>query len=178
MFILIISTVSKLLFLSSKFFRNKSTSKRDLPLPVTANTTMLADVLATNTSSKITDLEIDTFAQVDRHTRHTNITADMLAADVPATNTSSNFSVSLEKQGTASKLTEDDKDKLKSFFSKTTTYQSSLDSIYNKYASSYNAIDTYTDCSIYSIGCFNQGHSARRNYALKAVNCYFYNRKL
>ncbi|QMU99866.1 hypothetical protein F0310_05500, partial (plasmid) [Borrelia sp. A-FGy1] len=106
MFTLIISTVSKLLFLTCKFFRNNSTSKES-PLLVAASNAMIT---------------VDTTDNV----------------------CSTSYSTTLEKKETKDKLSKDDKDKLKSFFSKTKTYQSSLDSIYDKYISSYRTIDTYT----------------------------------
>ncbi|QMU99862.1 hypothetical protein F0310_05480 (plasmid) [Borrelia sp. A-FGy1] len=79
-----------------------------------------------------------------------------LLATIP-TASSSTFSADLDKQENTDKLTKDDKEKLKSFFRKTKTYQSSLDFI-------YGTIDTYTDCSIYSIGCFS--FSKIRSYVL------------
>ncbi|ACN52831.1 hypothetical protein [Borreliella valaisiana] len=55
---------------------------------------------------------------------------------------------------------------LMDFFSKTKKYQSSLDSIYNKYTRSYGTINTYGSCGDYSIGCFSTGPSENRKKAL------------
>ncbi|WP_236841564.1 hypothetical protein [Borreliella garinii] len=71
-----------------------------------------------------------------------------------------------DKQETKDKLTEEDHKKLIDFFSKTTTYQYSLDSIYNKYTRSYETIDTYGSCDTYRIGCFSEGPSEKRRQAL------------
>ncbi len=71
-----------------------------------------------------------------------------------------------EKQETKDKLTEEDNKKLMDFFSKTKTYQYSLDSIYNKYTKSYGTIATYVSCGDYSIGCFSTGPSEKRKKAL------------
>lgn len=80
--------------------------------------------------------------------------SDMLAADAPAT---ASIASSREKQETAPKLTEDDNKKLMAFLSKTITYQSDLNSIYNKYTKHYNTINTYGSCDTYRIGCFSEG---------------------
>ncbi|WP_182117975.1 hypothetical protein, partial [Borrelia sp. A-FGy1] len=117
-------SISKILFVSCKLFRNNSLSK-DLPLLVSASTALISNT---------------------------------------PTATSSTLSTNLDKKENTSKLTKDDKDKLKSFFSKTTTYQSSLDAIYDKRISSYRTIDTYTDCSVCSLGCFR--FSKIRSYAI------------
>ncbi|WP_232535989.1 hypothetical protein [Borrelia sp. A-FGy1] len=112
---LIISTVSKILFLFCKFFRNKSRCKKDPPLVNAYNI----------------------------------------------------FCTNLAKQENTSMLTKDGKDKLKSFFRKTTTYhQSSLVYIYQKHVMSYNIIDIYTDCDDYSTIYFKKSCSANRRYAI------------
>ncbi|WP_232535987.1 hypothetical protein [Borrelia sp. A-FGy1] len=96
----------------------------------------------------------------DEHRKH-ETRPDMLASDDPTTS-----SDGTDKQETKGKLTKEDKEKLNAFFSKTIRYQYSLDSIYNKYASSYNAIATYGSCNEYNISCFSPGPSARRSKAI------------
>ncbi|QMU99894.1 hypothetical protein F0310_05670 (plasmid) [Borrelia sp. A-FGy1] len=87
----------------------------------------------------------------------------MLPADDPAA------SVSTYEQENTCKLNEEDKERLKSFFSTAKTYRSSLYSIYSKYASSYNTIATYGSCGDYNISCFSQGPSGERSKALAAL---------
>ncbi|WP_458322056.1 hypothetical protein [Borreliella burgdorferi] len=143
-----------ILFVSCKFFGNKSSSKEDASLP--------------DAASKISNLGSKPLAASGKATAQGDENAgssEILVADDP--NVFSGVSDSLDKQEEAAcKLTEDDKEALRTFFSTTTTYQSILDSIYSKYTSSYNTIATYGSCDTYRIGCFSKSPSEARSQAL------------
>ncbi|WP_421114435.1 hypothetical protein QIA00_04920 (plasmid) [Borreliella americana] len=142
-----------ILFVSCKFFGNKSSSKEDSSLP--------------DTASKISNLDSESLTASGKATAQGNentSSSEILVADDPPV--SSGVSGSLDKQEIKGKLTEDDKETLRTFFSTTTTYQSILDSIYSKYTSSYNTIATYGSCDTYRIGCFSKNPSEARSQAL------------
>lgn len=150
MYILLLVTI---FFVSCKFLRNKSTSKEK-------EDAFLVD--ATSKISKSSSNPLTTSNKQEKNISDTTgesienkSSSDMLAADAPVT---ASIASSREKQETAApKLTEDDNKKLMAFLSKTITYQSDLNSIYNKYTKHYNTINTYGSCDTYRIGCFSEG---------------------
>ncbi|MCD2332853.1 hypothetical protein [Borreliella americana] len=144
-----------ILFVSCKFFGNNSSSKEDASfLPDAANK-------GSNLGSKSQPLATSDKATAQRYKNTSS--SEILVADDPV---ASGVSCNLDKQEATCKLTEDDKEVLRTFFSTTTTYQSILDSIYSKYTSSYNTIATYGSCDTYRIGCFSKRPSEARSQAL------------
>ncbi len=149
MCILLLTTI---LFVSCKFFGNSGASKEDASLLDAAN--KISNSRIATSSGKQEENTSDTTGEAKK-----NKSIPEMLADVPA-------ATSKEKQETKDKLTEEDHKKLIDFFSKTTTYQYSLDSIYNKYTRSYGTIATYGSCGNYSIGCFSTKPSEERRKAL------------
>ncbi|WP_210380571.1 hypothetical protein, partial [Borreliella garinii] len=149
MCILLLTTI---LFVSCKFFGNSGASKEDASLLDAAN--KISNSRIATSSGKQEENTSDTTGEDKK-----NKSIPEMLADVPA-------ATSKEKQETKDKLTEEDNKKLIDFFSKTKTYQYSLDSIYNKYTRSYGTIATYGSCGDYSIGCFSTGPSEKRKKAL------------
>ncbi|WP_418905311.1 hypothetical protein QIA30_06260 (plasmid) [Borreliella turdi] len=148
--ILLLTTI---LFASCKFFGNSSV-KKEAPPPLLGTANKISNSkIATSSSSKQEKNTSDTTIEAKKHKSVPEMLADI----------SSNGE---EKQETIDKLTEEDNKKLVDFFSKTRTYQSSLDSIYNKYTGSYGTISTYGSCGDYSIGCFSKRPSEERKKAI------------
>ncbi len=142
-----------ILLVSCKFFGNSGASKEGDSSLDAANKISNSRI-ATSSGNQEENIS-DTIGEDKK-----NKSISEMLADVPAAATSK------DKQETKDKLTEEDNKKLVDFFSKTTTYQSSLDSIYNKYTRSYGTIATYGSCGDYSIGCFSTGPSEKRKKAL------------
>ncbi|WP_210360190.1 hypothetical protein [Borreliella garinii] len=158
MCILLLVTI---LFVSCKFFGNKSTSKEkeDAYLVDAINKIGESSNKPLTTSNKQEKNISDTTGESIENKSN----SEMLVADDPAT---ASIASSREKQETTLKLTEYDNKKLMAFLIKTITYQSDLNSIYNKYTKNYNTIDTYGSCDTYRIGCFSEGPSEKRRQAL------------
>ncbi|MCD2332637.1 hypothetical protein [Borreliella americana] len=142
-------------FVSCKFFGNAGTSKEGESL--------------LDAASKTSNLGLDTSYQEENASDVTggsreNKSILTMIADAPSPAASD--AISRDNQENKDKLTEDDNKKLMDFFRTTATYQSILDSIYNKYTRSYNTIATYGSCDEYRIGCFSEGPSVERRKAL------------
>ncbi|WP_182117961.1 hypothetical protein, partial [Borrelia sp. A-FGy1] len=165
MFILLLVA---LLFVSCKFFGNSSSPKKTAPsLDDAASRDSKLGRIPLTASSKKDENTSDSSGKVDTTQEDKQKSSPtMLAADNPTTDPTTTSSASTDKQDTKGKLSEEDKKKLMYFFRKTIRYQYNLVSIYNKYASPYNAIATYGDCNNYGIECFSPGPSAKRSKAL------------
>ncbi|QMU99852.1 hypothetical protein F0310_05420 (plasmid) [Borrelia sp. A-FGy1] len=163
MFILLLIT---LLFVSCKFFGNKSSGKKAPPTLTAASRDSKLGSIPLTASSKKGENTSDAPGDADKSQRDVQKSStDMLASDDSTAASKDNT----DKKETKGKLSKEDKDKLTSFFRKTIRYQSSLYSIYNKYVRHYNTIATYTGCGEYSISCFSAGPSARRSQAIAAL---------
>ncbi|WP_210379584.1 hypothetical protein [Borreliella garinii] len=154
MFILLLVTI---LFVSCKFFGNKSASKEKKDTPFSHAAKKISKSGTVVSSNKQEENKSNFIGETKKHTSSPDMLTDALAVS---------DTTNRDKQENKDKLTEEDKKKLNAFFSTTTTYQSSLDSIYNKYTSSYNTIDTYGSCNEYRIGCFSTKPSEERRKAL------------
>lgn len=152
MCILLLVTI---LFVSCKFFGNKSTSKEKEDAYLVDATSKISE--SSSKSLTTSNKQEKNISDTTGESIENKSSSDMLAADDPAT---TNIASSREKQETTPKLTKDDNKKLMAFLSKTITYQSDLNSIYNKYKH-YNTIDTYGSCDTYRIGCFSEGPSEK-----------------
>ncbi|ACL35242.1 hypothetical protein [Borreliella garinii] len=154
MCILLLVTI---LFASCKFFGNTSASKEKKDTSFSDAVKKISKSVTTSSSNKQEENKSNVTGEAKKHTSSPDMLADALAIS---------DTTSRDKQKSKDKLTEEDKKKLNAFFSTATTYQSSLDSIYNKYKSSYNTIDTYGSCNEYRIGCFSTKTSEERRKAL------------
>ncbi|WP_210374505.1 hypothetical protein [Borreliella garinii] len=156
MCILLLVTI---LFVSCKFFGNKSTSKEKEDSSFSGAASKISKSVTTASSNKQEENKSNVTGEAKKHTSSPDMLADAHVRTYVRTYVR-------DKQETKDKLTEEDHKKLIDFFSKTTTYQYSLDSIYNKYTKHYNTIDTYGSCDTYRIGCFSEGPSEERRQAL------------
>lgn len=154
MCILLLVTI---LFVSCQFFGNTSASKEKKDTSFSDAARKISKSVTTASSNKQEENKSNVTGEAKKHTSSPDMLADAFAVS---------DTTSRDKQENKDKLTEEDKKKLNAFFSTTTTYQSSPDSIYNKYTRSYNTINTYGSCNEYRIGCFSTKPSEERRKAL------------
>ncbi|PRQ97394.1 hypothetical protein CV681_05995 [Borreliella burgdorferi] len=154
-----ISLLVTILFVSCKFFGNKSASKEKEETSFSDTASKISKSGTAASSDKQEKNTSDVTGDAKKHTSSPYMLADALIV-------SDTTNRDRDKQENKDKLNEEDKKKLNAFFSTTKTYQSSLDSIYNKYTGYYNTIDTYGSCDTYRIECFSVGPSEKRKQAL------------